>query len=82
MHGIMLDNKQHAKSRLSNLCCGDRSDALQVSEDGAILVRPDGHIAWRAVMRQAADECCAEDIFKAAEHLRTALAALQYVHVS
>ena len=80
MHGIILDNDQHAKSQLPHLCCGDRSDALQVSEDGAILVRPDGHVAWRADMRQAVEECCAEDISKAAEQLRTALAALQYVH--
>ena len=51
-----------------------------MTQDGAILVRPDGHIAWRADMRQAADECCAEDISTAAEQLRTALAALYCVH--
>lgn len=51
-----------------------------MSENGAILVRPDGHISWRADMRQGADGYCAEDSTRAAEHLRTALAALQYVH--
>ena len=51
-----------------------------MSADGAILVRPDGHIVWRAEMGQAADGFCTEDISGAAEQLRTALAALHYVH--
>ena len=49
---------------------------LQVSDDGALLVRPDGHIAWRAVDLARADATSAAT---AADSLRTALRALHYL---
>ena len=50
--------------------------ALQVSGDGAILVRPDGHIAWRAHSLEGA---AVDSTARAADSLRTALKALHYL---
>ena len=49
---------------------------LQVSDSGAILVRPDGHIVWRAVSSEGSELTSAA---RAADSLRTALKALQYL---
>lgn len=49
---------------------------LQVTDDGALLVRPDGHIAWRAESLEGVEGTSAAT---AAESLLTALKALHYL---
>ncbi len=62
-------------------CCFDEDCMLeQVSEDGALLARPDGHIAWRADSLEAAGKPGEGSIAAAADILRAALRALHYVH--
>ena len=66
--------------KLSYRCTDDKCLLEQVTEEGALLVRPDGHIAWRADSLQAAGKRGGESIATAADILRAALRALHYVH--
>lgn len=61
-------------------CADDKCLLEQVAEEGALLVRPDGHIAWRADSLEAAGKRRGESIATAADILRAALRALHYVH--
>jgi len=49
---------------------------LQMTDDGALLVRPDGHIAWRS---QSLEGSKTERAARAADSLRTALKTLHYM---
>ncbi|MEW9515908.1 FAD-dependent oxidoreductase [Streptomyces tubercidicus] len=48
---------------------GEWSRVSEIAEDGVLLVRPDGHIAWRRAAAPATDEAAREELLGALRHV-------------